>query len=127
MGASFRNTGEVIALAGCDLLTISPKLLAELGASTETITRALDPNVAKKAALKKVTLDEATFRWQLNEDQMATDKLSDGIRKFAVDARKLEKLLAGLVESNWMRRNDGDHTTHKLFCIFVLNKSNVLE
>lgn len=99
MGASFRNTGEVVALAGCDLLTISPKLLADLGNSTEPITRKLDPIVAKKSTLEKVSLDEASFRWLLNEDQMATDKLSDGIRKFAVDARKLEKLLDGLVEA----------------------------
>jgi len=99
MGASFRNTGEVTALAGCDLLTISPKLLAELGNSTAPVARTLDPNESKKCNLEKVTLDEAKFRWLLNEDQMATDKLSDGIRKFAVDARKLEKLLSNLVGS----------------------------
>lgn len=95
MGASFRNTGEVIALAGCDLLTISPKLLAELSANTAQVVRQLDPVEAKKAKIEKLELDEAKFRWLLNEDQMSTDKLSDGIRKFAVDARKLEKLLAG--------------------------------
>lgn len=95
MGASFRNTGEVVALAGCDLLTISPKLLADLGNSTAPITRQLDPAQAKTVKLEKLELNEAKFRWLLNEDQMATDKLSDGIRKFAVDARKLEKLLAG--------------------------------
>jgi len=95
MGASFRNTGEVIALAGCDLLTISPKLLAELSTNTEPITRQLDPTEAKKTKIEKLELDEAKFRWLLNEDQMSTDKLSDGIRKFAVDARKLEELLAG--------------------------------
>lgn len=94
MGASFRNTGEVTALAGCDLLTISPKLLAELANSTEAVPRQLDPNEAKKMKLEKLELSEAKFRWMLNEDQMSTDKLSDGIRKFAVDARKLEKLLA---------------------------------
>lgn len=95
MGASFRNTGEVIALAGCDLLTISPKLLADLANSTVPVTAQLDPVEAKKVPLEKLELNEAKFRWMLNEDQMATDKLSDGIRKFAVDARKLEKLLAG--------------------------------
>lgn len=95
MGASFRNTGEVIALAGCDLLTISTKLLAELGSNTAQVVRQLDPVEAKKAKIEKLELDESKFRWLLNEDQMATDKLSDGIRKFAVDARKLEKLLAG--------------------------------
>lgn len=97
MGASFRNTGEVTALAGCDLLTISPKLLADLGNSTEPIVRTLEPTEAKKLTLEKITLNEAKFRWLLNEDQMATDKLSDGIRKFAVDARKLEKLLFDLL------------------------------
>lgn len=95
MGASFRNTGEVIALAGCDLLTISPTLLAELAHSTEVIPRQLDVANAKKAKLEKLELNEAKFRWLMNEDQMATEKLSDGIRKFAVDARKLEKLLTG--------------------------------
>jgi len=97
MGASFRNTGEVTALAGCDLLTISPKLLGELGSSTAQVVRKLDSKESKKYDLEKITLDEAKFRWLLNEDQMATDKLSDGIRKFAVDARKLEKVLSGLV------------------------------
>lgn len=94
MGASFRNTGEVTALAGCDLLTISPKLLAELANSTAPVPCQLDPIEAKKMKLDKLELSEAKFRWMLNEDQMSTDKLSDGIRKFAVDARKLEKLLA---------------------------------
>lgn len=75
------------------MLTISPKLLSELGNSTEVIARTLDPAEAKKSSLEKVSLDEAKFRWLLNEDQMATDKLSDGIRKFAADARKLEELL----------------------------------
>lgn len=95
MGASFRNTGEVTALAGCDLLTISPKLLADLAASSETIPTRLNVADAKKSKLEKLELDEAKFRWLMNEDQMSTDKLSDGIRKFAVDARKLEKLLTG--------------------------------
>lgn len=100
MGASFRNTGEVVELAGCDLLTISPKLLGELGKSTAHIVRKLDPNDAKQSSLEKIALTEASFRWMMNEDQMATDKLSDGIRKFAVDGRKLETLLAGLVSVN---------------------------
>lgn len=95
MGASFRNIGEVIALAGCDLLTISPKLLAELSANNEEVVRQLDAVEAKKTKIEKLELNESKFRWLLNEDQMATDKLSDGIRKFAVDARKLENLLAG--------------------------------
>lgn len=99
MGASFRNVGEIKALAGCDLLTISPKLLAELGDSTDAVPQRLDAAAAKKAQLEKITVDEAKFRWLLNEDQMATDKLSDGIRKFAADSRKLETMLRGLISS----------------------------
>lgn len=99
MGASFRNTKEIMALAGCDLLTISPKLLEELQASQEKISRMLDPVVAKDSDLKKITMDEATFRWMLNEDQMATDKLSDGIRKFAADSRKLETMLREMIQA----------------------------
>lgn len=97
MGASFRNTGEIRALAGCDLLTISPKLLEELEGSSSEILPMLSPSTALKTDLQKVVMDEASFRWQLNEDQMATDKLSDGIRKFAEDCRKLEKMLTDLV------------------------------
>lgn len=97
MGASFRNIGEIKALAGCDLLTISPKLLAELGDSTDPVPRRLDVATAEKAQLEKITIDEAKFRWLLNEDQMATDKLSDGIRKFAADSRKLETMLRRLI------------------------------
>lgn len=99
MGASFRNIGEVKALAGCDLLTISPKLLDELEKSTEPVAKALDAEAAKAAKLEKISLNEAKFRWLLNEDQMATDKLSEGIRKFAVDARKLENLIKEKVVS----------------------------
>lgn len=97
MGASFRNVGEIRALAGCDLLTISPKLLGELGASNEAVPKKLDAAAAKKAPLEQITIDEARFRWMLNEDQMASDKLSDGIRKFAADSRKLETMLRGLI------------------------------
>ncbi|XP_014224081.1 probable transaldolase [Trichogramma pretiosum] len=93
MGASFRNTGEIKALAGCDYLTISPKLLEELDLSNEPCPRVLDPQAAKSMNIEKLQMDEANFRWHMNEDQMATDKLSEGIRKFAVDVRKLEKLL----------------------------------
>lgn len=91
----FSFPGEITALAGCDLLTISPKLLADLGNSTEPIVRTLDPVEAKKVTTEKISLNEANFRWLLNEDQMATDKLSDGIRKFAADSRKLEQVLWG--------------------------------
>lgn len=97
MGASFRNVGEIRALAGCDLLTISPKLLGELGASGDVVAKKLDVAAAKKAPLEKISVDEAKFRWMLNEDQMASDKLSDGIRKFAADSRKLETMLRGLI------------------------------
>jgi transaldolase len=94
MGASFRNTGEIIELAGCDLLTISPKLLAELSSSTEPITRKLSPEAAKASDLEKVTFDEKGFRFALNEDPMATEKLAEGIRKFSADIVKLEKIIA---------------------------------
>jgi len=93
MGASFRNAGEIKALAGCDLLTISPNLLEELDAGNEVVGEMLNEASAKKLDLDKVDMDEKTFRWMLNEDQMATEKLSDGIRKFAADAIKLEAVL----------------------------------
>jgi len=91
MGASFRNIGQIQALAGCDLLTISPDLLAQLQATEATLERALDP--AKAAATPAIHLDEAAFRFALNEDAMATEKLAEGIRLFAVDAGKLDKLI----------------------------------
>ena len=93
MGASFRNVGQILALAGCDLLTISPELLAQLGASTEPVNLALDADAAQALDLPAVNYDEAGFRFALNEDAMATDKLAEGIRAFAVDARKLDALL----------------------------------
>lgn len=93
MGASFRNKGQITALAGCDLLTISPSLLAELDASSEDVNPHLTVESAKKADEDKLNLDEKTFRWMLNEDEMSTDKLSEGIRKFAADAVKLENIL----------------------------------
>ena len=91
MGASFRNTGEVLALAGCDRLTISPELLGELARSDDPVARALVDDGTRKAP--PPMLGESAFRWQQNEDAMATDKLADGIRKFAADQRKLEALL----------------------------------
>lgn len=93
MGASFRNIGEIKALAGCDLLTISPKLLSELENDAEGVKRMLDPIKASELNLSKVEIDEPKFRWLLNEDQMATEKLSEGIRKFAEDTIKLEQLI----------------------------------
>jgi len=103
MGASFRNKGEITALAGCDLLTISPALLEQLDASQEDLPRVLDENAAKQQKLERIENTEAAFRWELNEDQMATDKLSDGIRKFAADALKLEKILV----SNLQKAQNG--------------------
>jgi transaldolase len=94
MGASFRNKGEIIELAGCDLLTISPSLLGELQASTEPVVRKLDAIRAKAAGITKRHLDENTFRFEVNEDAMATEKTADGIRKFAADIVKLEQLVA---------------------------------
>jgi transaldolase len=96
MGASFRNVGQITALAGCDLLTISPELLASLQASDAPLTRALDPQAARDTDLPAVHLDEAAFRWALNEDAMATEKLAEGIRAFAVDAAKLDRMIEGL-------------------------------
>ncbi len=93
MGASFRNIGQVRALAGCDLLTISPDLLAQLMAQDSPVTRALDPAQARTLDLAEVRFDEAGFRFALNEDAMATEKLAEGIRAFVVDARKLEDLM----------------------------------
>lgn len=95
MGASFRNVGQILALAGCDLLTISPELLAQLAASDAPVQRALDPAQARAAAIEPVTYDEKAFRWALNEDAMATEKLAEGIRAFAADAVKLEQLMQG--------------------------------
>ena len=91
MGASFRNTDEIVQLAGCDLLTISPELLEELEHIERPLTRKLDPAKAKSMDIQKISLDEKTFRLMFNDNAMATEKLSEGIRKFAEDAIKLEK------------------------------------
>ncbi len=91
MGASFRNIGQIQALAGCDLLTISPDLLAQLQATDVKLARALDPAAA--VAIPEIHYDEATFRYALNDDAMATEKLAEGIRLFAVDAGKLDQLI----------------------------------
>ncbi len=94
MGASFRNTDEIIELAGCDLLTISPKLLAELESKQITIKPRLTKEKAMASAEEKISPDEQQFRWLLNEDAMATEKLAEGIRNFAADLVKLERLVA---------------------------------
>ena len=93
MGASFRNVGQITALAGCDLLTISPELLAQLAASDAPLERALDAAGTAALDLPAVNFDEAGFRYALNEDAMATEKLAEGIRAFALDAVKLEQLM----------------------------------
>ena len=93
MGASFRNKDEILALAGCDLLTIAPVFLQELQSSFEPVTRSLCLEEAKASPIKKLTIDEASFRWHLNEDEMATIKLREGISQFAKDTMTLEQLL----------------------------------
>ena len=93
MGASFRNTGQIVALAGCDLLTISPDLLAQLAASDAPVSRALSPEMAHSMDLPVVQYDESAFRFALNQDAMATEKLAEGIRAFVADADKLQALM----------------------------------
>ena len=96
MGASFRNVGQIAALAGCDLLTISPELLGELQASEAPLARALDPAEAERSDLHAVTYNEASFRFALNADAMASEKLGEGIRAFAADAARLDAMIAKL-------------------------------
>jgi transaldolase len=96
MGASFRKAGQIVALAGCDLLTIAPDLLDRLSRAEGEIPRRLSPDEAKKQNISKIDLDEKSFRWMHNEDAMATEKLAEGIRRFDADARKLEKLITSL-------------------------------
>ena len=93
MGASFRNTGQITALAGCDLLTIAPELLAQLQAQTAPLSASLSVAQAQATPMERVSLNEAQFRFALNEDAMASDKLADGIRAFCADARKLDVLM----------------------------------
>ncbi|MDD2925203.1 transaldolase [Rhodoferax sp.] len=93
MGASFRNLGQITALAGCDLLTISPELLAQLAQSQAPLTRALDAQQALAQDMAFVSYDEASFRFALNQDAMATEKLAEGIRAFCADASRLDHLL----------------------------------
>ena len=96
MGASFRNTGQILALAGCDLLTISPELLGQLQAADAPVTRALDPEQARCCDAHALSFNEASFRYALNEDAMATEKLAEGIRLFAADAVKLDRMIQAL-------------------------------
>jgi transaldolase len=94
MGASFRNMGQILALAGCDLLTISPDLLAQLAQSTVSVPAQLTGSDAQKSSIARVRFDEKSFRFELNEDAMASDKLSEGIRAFIIDSRKLDSLIS---------------------------------
>jgi transaldolase len=96
MGASFRKTEQILALAGCDLLTIAPELLQKLAAAPGAVERRLSPDRAKSDAAGRLALDEKAFRWLQNEDAMATEKLAEGIRRFAADAGKLERLIISL-------------------------------
>jgi transaldolase len=91
MGASFRKVDQIVRLAGCDLLTISPDLLGQMEKTEGTVPRRLSVEKAKVSDAQKIHLDEKTFRWMHNEDAMATEKLAEGIRKFYADARKLEQ------------------------------------
>jgi len=93
MGASFRNIGQITNLAGCDLLTISPELLAELQSKNDSLQAALSVDLSQLMSIDEVHADEKSFRYQLNQDAMATEKLSEGIRLFCTDIEKLEKVL----------------------------------
>jgi transaldolase len=96
MGASFRKAGQIVALAGCDLLTIAPDLLEKLSKAEGEVPRRLSKEAAARSDAPRVQLDEKSFRWMHNEDAMATEKLAEGIRRFDADARKLEKLITSL-------------------------------
>ena len=97
MGASFRNTGQILELVGCDLLTISPELMKELSESNQPVERKLGPEKAKTSDVERLELDEKRFRYLLNENAMATEKTAEGIRKFVADMGKLEKFVAGRI------------------------------
>ena len=94
IGTSFRNAGEILELAGCDLLTISPQLFGELKSSTAAVPRKLSPEAAARSDIQKLDLDEKKFRWLFNEDAMATEKTAEGIRLFNADAMKLGNYIA---------------------------------
>ena len=98
MGASFRNAGEILELAGCDLLTISPQLMGELKTGTAPVARKLSPEMARHGKIEKLSLDEKKFRWLFNENAMATEKTAEGIRLFNADALKLERFIAAKIQ-----------------------------
>jgi len=93
MGASFRNKGEIVELAGCDLLTISPGFLSELQSNDDNVERKLSPDAAQSMDIERVEISEKSFRWMMSEDAMATEKTAEGIRNFAADIRKLETMI----------------------------------
>jgi transaldolase len=95
MGASFRNTTQILELAGCDLLTISPELLQQLADSSAPVERKLTAG-GGAVTIEKVSIDEKTFRFMLNEDAMATEKLAEGIRAFCADSGKLKQMIVGM-------------------------------
>jgi len=97
MGASFRNTGEIIELAGCDLLTIAPKLMKELEGMSGTLDKKLAADKAKDSDIELINLDENSFRWMMNEDAMGTEKLAEGIRNFSKDLVKLEEFVSAKI------------------------------
>jgi transaldolase len=96
MGASFRNTGQILELAGCDLLTISPDLLQQLADTNAPVERKLSSDSGKNATIGKISMDEATFRFMVNEDAMATEKTAEGIRAFVADTGKLKQIISGM-------------------------------
>lgn len=96
MGASFRNTGQILELAGCDLLTISPDLLQQLADNSAPVERKLSADSGRNAAIGKISMDEPTFRFMLNEDAMATEKTAEGIRAFVADTGKLKQIISGM-------------------------------
>jgi transaldolase len=97
MGASFRNAGEILELAGCDLLTISPSLLEELKGMDQPVEKKLDAGAAQGADIERIDVSEKSFRWLMNEDAMATEKLAQGIRVFAADMVKVREIVAAKI------------------------------
>lgn len=121
MGASFRNTGEITELAGCDLLTISPKLLAQLQATEETLARKLDPDKATTLDIEKITVDKATFEQMHAEDRMASEKLEEGIKGFSKALETLEQLLIDRLEKLSTGEELVNHAAEDLFQAYDLD------
>jgi len=121
MGASFRNIGEICELAGCDLLTISPKLLAQLDGTEESLVRRLDPEKAKTMAIDPIAMDEATFRQMHSQDRMASEKLEEGINGFSKALETLEKLLVERLCARMEGEHLVDHAAQDLFKAYDLD------